>query len=144
MTVHLGAWVLAGALSSVCAAERSVTAPQDEPVASVKALASEPGEFLGKTVRVEGKLENQGKNYFTDLRLVLKDKDGNFVDVRPWLPLETPPAPPNTPRGEPETLSRFLGKNVELVATVERDTVRRVGEVYLLVVQSAKVVEDPS
>jgi hypothetical protein len=148
MEIHMGArfaaWVCAGVLAAVCAAAPTVQDPQSEPVVSVEALASSPDQYLGKTVRVKGTLENQGTNYFTDLRLVLKDQDGNFVHVRPWLPLETPPAPPNAPGRRPETLSRFLGKTVELVATLDRDTVKRVGEVYLLVVKSAKVVEDPA
>jgi hypothetical protein len=144
MVPQIVAWVGIGILTAVCAASPTVQDRQAAPVVSVEALASSPEKYLGKTVRVKGLLENEGTNYFTDLRLVLKDQDGDFVHVRPWLPLETPPGPPNSPTRRPATLSTFVGKTVELVATLDRDTVRRVGEVYLLVVQSAKVVEDPS
>jgi len=144
MGARLAALFGAGILASVCAAAPTVQDRQPEPLVSVEALASSPEQYLGKTVRVKGTLENEGTNYFTDMRLVLKDAGGHFVHVRPWLPFETPPAPPNAPGRRPETLSRFLGKTVELVATVERDTVKRVGEVYLLVVKSAKVVEEPA
>lgn len=143
MGAHFAAWLSAAILAGVCAAAPTEQDPQAQPV-SIEALASSPEQYLGKTVHVNGVLENEGKNYFTDMRLILKDNEGHFVDVRPWLPLETPPAPPNAPGSKPETLSRFLGKKVDLVAALERDTVRRVGEVYLLVVKSAKVVVDPS
>jgi len=144
MYAHYTASLTAAILASVCAAAPTEQDRQAEPVVSVEALATSPDQYLGKTVRVKGILENEGTNYFTDMRLVLKDQEGNFVHVRPWLPLETPPAPPNAPEPKPETLSRFLGETVDLVATLDRDTVRRVGEVYLLVVKSAKIVDDPS
>jgi hypothetical protein len=145
MGARLTAWVLVGILASVCAAAPRTEQRQAEaPLVTVEALASSPDQYLGKTVRVKGTLENQGTNYFTDMRLVLKDAEGHFVHVRPWLPFETPPAAPNAPGRRPDTLSRYLGKTVELLAAVDRDTVRRLGEVHLLVVESAKVVEDPS
>ena len=84
-----------------------------EVVASVQSLVEHEDEYLGKVIRVTGKLENIGKNYFTDLRVVLRDcrYDNTMVYVRPWLPLELPPAAPGAPQKRPVTLTEFLGKS---------------------------------
>ena len=109
--------------------------------ASVKSLVESAEKFLKKTVRISGRLENAGKNYFTDLDVVLKDAQGNSIRVRPWLPVALPPPPPGPVGKRPEVLSQYLGKEVELTGVVERGTVRKAGEVYLLEVKSARVVQ---
>jgi hypothetical protein len=107
---------------------------------TVGALAHNPDRYLKKTVRVVGRLENEGKNYFTDLRIALRDKQGNSVYVRPWLPAELPPSPPGFAGRRPQLLSQLLGKEVELTAVVERGIVKNRGQVHLLNVKSARVV----
>lgn len=112
---------------------------------SIRELIEKGETLLGKRIRVAGKLENIGKNYFTDLKVVLKDPDhenGDFIYVRPWLPLEFPPGPPGSRAQEkPETLSQYLGQTVELTAVLKNALLKHVGEVRLLEVESAQIVE---
>ncbi|MBI1787855.1 MAG: hypothetical protein HYR60_09940 [Acidobacteria bacterium] len=108
--------------------------------ASVKSIAANPTKYLKTAVKLTGRLENEGKNYFSDLRVVLKDAQGNRLYIRPWLPVELPPPPPGSPAHKRPTLAEFLGKDVEITAIVDRGPLRSVGEVYLLEVKSAKVV----
>ena len=108
---------------------------------SVKSIAENPERYLKKAVRLTGRLENQGRNYFTDLNVVLKDAQGNFVHVRPWLPVALPPSPPGPTPKRPEVLSQYLGKQVELTAAVDRGTLGKTGEVYFLDVTSARIVQ---
>jgi len=123
----------------LCQSDEPVEEPP--PAVALEELAAHPQDYAKKPIRVEGLLENEGKNYFTDLRLVLKDEEDHFVYVRPWLPAELPAMPPGATRERPETLSRYLGKKVELTAVLDRGTLRGVGDVFCLVVRSAKVVE---
>jgi len=111
---------------------------------ALKELAAQPSRRLKTTVQVTGILENQGTNYFSDLRVVLKDAEGGFIHVRPWLPLSLPPRPPapqapSGPGKRPDVLSDFLGKRVELTGVVEKGNLRRAGEVYYLEVQAARL-----
>jgi len=123
-----------------CQSSRSENKEEVSLTPSVGSLAQHPDKYLNNTVRLAGRLENEGKNYFTDLRVVLRDAQGNRVYVRPWLPAELPPSPPGYTGKKPQVLSQYLGKEVELTAVVERGTLKNVGEVYLLNVKSAKVV----
>ncbi len=116
------------------------TDKENVPQLSVKSVAENPEQYLGKTLRVTGRLENKGTNYFTDLRVVLKDDQCNFVYVRPWLPTELPPSPPGYTGERRPVLSQYLGNEVELTTVLERGTLKKVGEVYLLKVKSAKVL----
>ncbi len=111
------------------------------PAVALEALAAQPQAYVKKPIRVEGLLENEGKNYFTDLRIVLKSEEDDFVYVRPWLPVELPPMPPGVTGKRPETLAKYLGKKVELTAVLDRGTLKSVGEVYCLEVRSAKIIE---
>jgi hypothetical protein len=106
----------------------------------VKAIADRPADFAGKLVLLEGTLVNEGKNYFTDLRVVLKDKEGNRIHVRPWLPMEMPPGPPGM-KGTRPTLSQYLNKQVELTGTVEKGALRALGEVHQVVVKQARILK---
>ncbi len=108
--------------------------------ATIESVAERPADYLHKSVRLKGRLENEGKNLFTDVRIVLKDGEGNFLHVRPWAPISLPP-PPGRSGQRPPVISDFLGKEVELEAVVRRGTIRKAGEVYLLEVKSAKVVK---
>ena len=110
---------------------------------SVKQLAERGDAMLGRRVRVVGILKNIGTNYFTDLRVVLKDPslDGGFVYVRPWLPIELPPAlPRGRPEKTPDTLSKYLDQRVELTAVFKKATLKHVGEVRLLEVESVRIL----
>lgn len=133
----LTAWLITPA--GVPARQQQEDQPATPPVkVSIEQLEREPEKFRDRTVRVRGKLENEGRNYFTDLRLVLKDDAGRKLPVRPWLPLSLPPRPPAASGPPPAVLSDFLGKNVELVARLRKGTLRRFGEVWHLEVTSAR------
>ncbi len=108
---------------------------------SLKSLASSPQDYSTESVRIVGTLDNEGTNFFTDLRVVLKNDEGDTIYVRPWLPMSTPPSPRGGGEEGPKVLSQYLGKKVELTAVVERGTLKKVGEVYLLKVESCKVLE---
>ncbi|MCS6953931.1 MAG: hypothetical protein RMK57_14305 [Bryobacterales bacterium] len=132
------------ALLSACWTSPGAVAPrqqEDQPAdpvkVSIEQLEREPHKFRDRTVRVRGRLENEGRNYFTDLRLVLKDEAGRRVPVRPWLPLSLPPRPPGASGPAPAVLSDFLGKDVELVAQWRKGMLRGFGEVWHLEVASA-------
>ncbi len=89
---------------------------------------------------VKGTLENIGKNYFTDQRLVLRDENDNTVPVRGWLPMEMVKVPGGERKGE--LLSDYLGKTVELTATLVEGELPRQGVVYHLKVSQAKVADE--
>ena len=110
-------------------------------VVSVRELAAEPQKFLGRSIRVSGTLENEGKNYFTDLRVVIKDKEGRKIHVRPWLPMSLPPRPPSAEGTgkQPVLLSHYLGKEIELTAVIRKGPLRHAGDVYHLEVSEARV-----
>ena len=105
----------------------------------IRAIAQRPAEWVGKEALLTGTLANQGVNYFTDLRVVLKDDEGHALAVKPWLPTALPPAPGAGPR--PKTLTQYLGKRVELQATVRHGALRAVGETYYLEVKEARAVD---
>src|SRR5262245_17993985 len=82
-----------------CAALLAMGAAAPSPAAELPRLTpsqvlANPEAFAGKRIVVEGLLDNAGTNFFTDLRLVLKDIEGSgALFVQPWLPLEVPPGP---------------------------------------------------
>jgi hypothetical protein len=127
------------ALAGATAEARCATPPQgaESPgKPTVKAIAQDPAAWLDKEAALTGTLENQGANYFTDLRVVLRDDEGHAVAVKPWLPVAVPPGPKPGPR--PKTLSSYLGKKVDLRATVRRGELRGVGTTYYLEVKEAR------
>jgi M6 family metalloprotease-like protein len=101
---------------------------------SIAEIRSHPERFLGRPVRVTGRLLNAGTGYFKDRRIVLEDAAGNEIDIRPWLPLEVPPGL----KGQP-ALSSYLDKRIEVVGELERTTVEG-QEAFVLTVDSAEVV----
>ncbi len=147
-------WILA--LIWIAGAARCASeAPESEPPAleaagdavplvALEAVARNPEGFAGRPLRIAGTLESVGKNYFTDLRVVLKNDRGDSVYVRPWLAMELPPAPPGAGGQRPDVLSRYLGKRVELTAVLDRGALKNVGQVYLLKVDSARIIESGS
>lgn len=130
--------VLAGASPEIACA--TPQAAGHAPAATVKGVAQDPAAWLDKDVGLVGTLENRGANYFKDLRVVLRDDDGHEIAVRPWLPVSVPPGPPGgAPR--PRTLSSYLGKKVDLQATVRRGELRGAGPTYYLEVKQARTVD---
>lgn len=125
-------------------AEMPVAAPGTDWDASmapsVKALQEDPERFLDRTVRIKGTLINAGGKYFDDKarRIVIRDSQGNEVDVQPWIPLSFPPGR----RGEKKSLSSYLDKVIEIVGKVERLS-RDGKESFVLTVDSAEVVPPP-
>jgi hypothetical protein len=80
----------------------------------IKQLAGQPGHYDGIQVQVKGRLENTGTNYFTDMKLVLSDGQGNQIRVLPWLPISVPPPRPGGPKIRPTLQSDFLDRKVTL------------------------------
>jgi hypothetical protein len=140
--IAAGAFLLSGP-ALACSQERPPATPSDGPqTVSVASVSARPEDYLGKTFRVTGTLENQGSNYFTDLRVALRDAQGNTMRVRPWLPTSVPPGPSRPGAKSPATLSQFLGKKVELTAEVARGPLPpKEEQVYFLQVKSARVVD---
>ena len=135
------AFIFEPSLRANCQSKNTETGQEAIEAVSVKLITENPKKYLKKTVQLSGRLENEGENYFTDLRVILKDGQGHFIYVRPWLPFELPPSPPGSTGKRPPVLSQYLGKEVELTAVVDRGTLKKVGGVYLLDVKSAKVVK---
>jgi hypothetical protein len=143
LQIASGVFVLTGP-ALACSQDRPPATPSDGPqTVTVATVASRPEDYVGKTFRITGTLENQGSNYFTDLRVVLRDAQGNAIRVRPWLPASLPPGPSRPPGSKtPATLSQFLGKKVELTSEVAQGQLPpRDEKVYFLDVKSARVVE---
>jgi hypothetical protein len=93
---------------------------------SLSELADHFERYANKTVTVQGKLENEGKNYFTDRRLVLKTVGTadapKSVTVRSLpVPAETPSPPPESTVRQPRTISTYVGKEVNVIAVVEKN-----------------------
>lgn len=129
---------VAGAAQTGCA-EPPAEAPAARP--TIGAIAQSPDSWVDKDATLTGRLANQGANYFTDLRVVLKDDAGHSLAVKPWLPTALPPAPPgpgSTTR--PRTLAQFLGHKVELQATVRHGPLGE-ADIYYLEVKEAKIVD---
>ncbi len=135
--------LLLGGPALACTQDRPPATPSDGPQAvSVASVSAHPEDYVGKAIRVTGTLENQGSNYFTDLRVVLRDAQGSTIRVRPWLPTSLPPGPSRPATKAPATLSQFLGKKVELTSEVARGQLPpKEEQVYFLQVKSARVLE---
>jgi len=138
---HVFLLALAVSAGSACAAEKSSPSnPESNGIVTVQALSTQAQRYLGQTVRVRGTLENAGSNYFTDLRVQLRDEKGNAVAVNPWLPTSLPPGPKRPGVTPPQTLSNYLGKQVELVAEVQHGEMQKTGPVYFLKVKAAEIL----
>jgi hypothetical protein len=105
-------------------------------------LLAKKDQFTNQPVTVEGTLSNSGNNFFTDLRVVLKDnkESAEGVLVQPWLPLEVPPGP-NSGGPSVKTLADYLGKKVVITGVLTNDVVKNVGATKVLRVNSAHIVD---
>ena len=143
-TVFLAAMIFFAVPISGCGSPDKPADADAVSMITIRSLVESPDIYLNRIVRVRGKLENLGTNYFADLRIVLRAQDtsdGSFVYVRPWLPVELPPLPPGSTRKPPPTMARYLGKKVELVALFTRGALKQAGKVNLLEVRSATILE---
>jgi M6 family metalloprotease-like protein len=121
------------------AGSRDTAPAESQPLdVTVAALQNDPAAYAGKLLKVDGTLDNAGKNYFTDRRLVLRQAEGGgSVPVQwPGLPLEVP-RPPGASTSRPATLSDYLGQKVEVVGVLERVTGRDGVARYTLTIQKA-------
>ncbi len=132
-TVPILAACLLLPLSAGCCKRQACGGPAAVTAAG---LAADPGRYAGREVTVAGTLDNAGTNYFTDLRLELRD-GGSAVAVRPWLPLEVPPPRPGATARRPAVLSDYLGQRVRISGTVRRE-----GETYQLEVRQAEIITE--
>jgi len=103
--------------------------PKEVPL---KIIVSAPQKYTDLLLNVTGLLYNAGSNYFTDLKVFLKDKQDS-IRVRTWLPIETPP--PATLEGkQSKVLSNYLAKEVRLRAYLRKS------DDYYLEVESAEII----
>jgi hypothetical protein len=130
--------VLAG---SLCVAALVNAQPVSDKVTPTELLANKD-ELTNKPVTVEGTLSNSGSNYFTDLRVMLKDNKDSAagVLVLPWLPVEVPPGA-TSGSASVSTLADYLGKKVVIKGVLTDSVVRKVGATKVLRVDSARVVD---
>jgi hypothetical protein len=105
-------------------------------------LLAKQSELTDKPVTVEGTLSNSGSNFFTDLRVILKDSKDSAegVLVQPWLPVETPSKPDSTGRSA-AVLSDYFGKKVIINGVLTDGVVKKVGATKLLRVDSVRIVD---
>jgi|RhiMethySRZTD1v2_1073278.scaffolds.fasta_scaffold70974_2 hypothetical protein len=105
-------------------------------------LLAKQDQLTNKPVVVQGTLSNSGTNYFTDLRVILKDNTDAAagVIVQPWLPIETRQQQTD---GTPPTakLSDFLGKKVEIHGMLTDSVVKHVGPAKILRVESVRILD---
>ena len=122
-----------------CAQQQDPTLDPNLKLVSVEALSTKPTEFVDRAVRVRGRLENAGANYFRDRRIVLNDGKKHMIDVRPWLPLSVPPSASAQAEARP-TLAEYLDHQVELVGSLTKRKDAERGSEYIFQVTSAKVL----
>jgi hypothetical protein len=109
----------------------------DFRAAAIDKVVAAPASFAGRRIEVQGTLANAGDNYFTDLRLELRDGSGGSIAVQGWLPLEAPPPRiNNSARTRPAVLSDYLGKLVRL-----RGTWQQAKSGYQLQVEEGTIIE---
>jgi hypothetical protein len=131
--------VVAIAIGGVWATKGSA---QPLPPYTPSAVVADEDRLNGQHVAVEGLLQNKGKNYFTDRRLVITDASGESkasLPVKEWLPIEAPPNPSGQ-TSSPPLLSDYLGKKVVLQGFLKEDDLRGFGTVKFLEVESARIV----
>jgi M6 family metalloprotease-like protein len=95
------------------------------PVVTLGEIAKNPQDFEGRTLTIQGVVENRGTNYFRDRRLVVTDNRGTDLRVGTTkIPFETPPGSLESADKPPETVATLLGKSARLVGRIRRDPAR--------------------
>lgn len=103
-----------------------ITGKKDGQTVTIQDLVNYPDRFLGKKVRVSGKLVLTSETYFPNPEVGISDGINTFP-VNPWLPTEIPPIPPGSGgsnTNEPSTMAYYLDKNFILQGTIKS------GEIY--------------
>lgn len=100
--------------------EDSLTCSPHNRTVTILAILKHPEALRGRWLRLCGRLMNKSPNYFAGISLVLQDDAGNEVPVTAHLPIEVAPAPNSSNAAPPATLSSFLGRTVEVTATISR------------------------
>ena len=116
------------------------------PLAEVAISPSEAASgsvVRGEEVVVEGVLTNEGTNYFTDRKLVVKGEGeaGGAIAVTAPVPLETAGAAATTAAAAPQDLSDILGKKVLVRGRVHKEMQKGTGLTDVLVIEEFEVVE---
>jgi M6 family metalloprotease-like protein len=117
---------------------RAPSADDQAVEVTIAELQKSPAAYAGKTVKVDGTLENAGKNYFTDRRLVLRQPEGTGSVPVQWPGMAMDVARPPGAKSRPSMLSDYLGKKVEVVGVLERLAGRDGVARYTLVIRSAR------
>jgi len=105
-------------------------------------LTAEPFGMMGRRIEVRGVLQNLGTNYFTDLKLVLMNKEGQSIPVSAWLPLSVPPPRPGSdPKNRPALISDPLGREVKLFGVWEKQEAGDGGKYFLRVEKHEIIME---
>lgn len=120
-----------------CAQQGEPAVEPAPPLVTVETLTAKPEEYAGRLVRVRGRLENAGTNYFRDRRIVLTDGKNHTVNVKPWLPLSVPPSAQSETR---PTLAAYLDRQVELSGSLTKSQDAQGANQYIFQVTSAKVL----
>ncbi|KYK20510.1 hypothetical protein AYK25_08830 [Thermoplasmatales archaeon SM1-50] len=125
-----------------CSGKKSANEPTvgiAKPV-SITVLIEKPNSYVDSRLMVSGTLVNKGKDYFTDLQIVLEDSLGNTIPVTVWVPIEIPPMlDPSKPR--PKVLHDYLNKEIQLKGFLRKGSIRQSsGYEYHLEVEEAEVL----
>lgn len=125
--------VIALILATCQFAHGQTSGPTDSTqVLSPAQVIQNKDKLLNNRLVVEGVLENEGTNYFTDSRLVIKQPGSDKgVIVRLKAPLETL-RPQNDQPSIPPTQSDYLGKKVKIQGVLKEQFVRGVGRAVVL------------
>jgi M6 family metalloprotease-like protein len=114
------------------------------PLAQVAISPSEAASgsvVRGEEVVVEGVLVNEGTNFFTDRKLVVKgEAGGGEIPVTAPVPLETAGAA-TAGATAPQDLSDILGKKVLVRGRVQKEMQKGTGLTDVLVIEEFEVVE---
>lgn len=121
--------------------DRSLHMPMEHrtPRVEVGELVAEPAQFAAQRIEVAGHLQSEGSLSSPDLRLVLRDHENHAIPVTPWLPPEAAPAPRQASISPLDTISDYLGQDVVLLGTWERQ-----GGDYLLCVEMGHIARSPA
>ncbi len=119
------------------------TCPGALLAAAVPPSEAAGGEVMrGEEVVVEGVLTNEGTNYFTDRKLVVKGQEGGEIIVTTPVPLESMAAGARSAGAtRPRDLSDILGKKVVVRGRVQKEMQKGTGLTDVLVIEEFEVIE---
>lgn len=91
----------------------------ETPVVTIKGIIADPNSFLNETVRVSGKLMNDG-DYKSNPNFFITDGTNAF-SVTAWLSLEHSPSLSNSSEKPAKIMSDYLKKTVTLKGIVKKN-----------------------